>query len=36
MDVRLQRWMYAAAAYNLLWGSAVVVFAGPVAWKSVG
>ena len=36
MDVRLQRWLYAAAAYNAVWGTAVVVFAGPVAWKCVG
>ena len=28
--------MVAAAAYNLLWGGAVVVFAGPVPWKCVG
>src|SRR5436305_15058690 len=28
--------MYAAAAYNVLWGLGVVVFAGPVAWKCVG
>jgi len=36
MDLRLQRWMYAAAGYNALWGIGVVVFAGPVAWKCVG
>ena len=36
MDLRLKRWLYAAAAYNLLWGGAVVLFAGPVAWKCVG
>ena len=28
--------MYAAAAYNALWGVGVVMFAGPVAWKCVG
>jgi hypothetical protein len=28
--------MYAAAAYNALWGLGVVVLAGPVAWKCVG
>ena len=36
MDVRLQRWMYAAAGYNALWGTGVVLFAHPVAWKCVG
>jgi hypothetical protein len=36
MDGWLRRWMYAAAAYNALWGVGVVVFAGPVAWKCVG
>src|SRR5439155_3231137 len=36
MDVRLQRWMYAAAGYNAVWGTAVVIFAHPVAWKCVG
>jgi hypothetical protein len=28
--------MYAAAGYNALWGTAVVIFAHPVAWKCVG
>jgi small multidrug resistance pump len=36
MDGALRRWMYAAAAYNALWGLGVVLFAGPVAWKCVG
>jgi small multidrug resistance pump len=36
MDGWLRRWMYAAAAYNALWGLGVVLFAGPVAWKCVG
>ena len=31
-----RRWLTAAAAYNLLWGGAVVVFADAVAWKCVG
>jgi hypothetical protein len=36
VDPRLRRWLYAAAAYNALWGIGVVVFAGAVAWKCVG
>jgi len=32
----LRNWMYAAAGYNALWGTGVVIFAGPVAWKCVG
>ena len=36
VETRFQRWLYAAAVYNVLWGGAVVLFVHPVAWKCVG
>ena len=36
MSTASRRALAAAAAYNLLWGGGVALFAGDVAWKCVG